>query len=209
MWASKKRLHNFLRFGKYTCARLEVIMRLLLFILVFATACNRDESKSKSTGTEFEVVVTDPIVPAPPKEPVNPDTPSVVLTEKEKMTAEFMKLINQHRVSLGLRALVHTEELQVIAEDHSRDMASGRVAFGHAGFSERCADGKSALGGGNLCAENVAKGQKTVQAAFNAWMNSTGHRGNIEKPRVTHTGFGFEKSVSGTWYWTQIFIEKT
>jgi uncharacterized protein YkwD len=86
-------------------------------------------------------------------------------------------------------------------------MATGAVAFGHLGFSERCLVAKSLLGGGNLCAENVAMGQKSPSAVFTSWMNSPGHRANIEQSRVTHTGFGYAQSTSGIYYWTQIFME--
>lgn len=123
-------------------------------------------------------------------------------------TVEFMKLINDHRVSIGMKALIHTEELGDIATTHSENMAMGITPFGHDGFSERCSEARSVLGGGNLCGENVAMGQKTVAAAFTAWMNSPGHRSNIEQPRVTHTGFGYMQNSNGAYYWTQIFVEK-
>lgn len=118
-----------------------------------------------------------------------------------------MDLVNDHRQGLGLRALIHDPGMEKIAQTHSQNMANGTVAFGHTGFSSRCSQARAILGGGNLCAENVAYGQKTPQAAFNSWMNSSGHRANIEQPRATHTGFGYAKSASGTLYWTQIFLE--
>ena len=120
---------------------------------------------------------------------------------------EFMDLINQHRIDIGLRPLLLDEGVGDLAIQHSLDMATGAVAFGHLGFSERCLKAKTLLGGGNLCAENVAMGQKGPSAVFNSWMNSPGHRANIEQSRVTHTGFGFAQSSSGVFYWTQIFIE--
>lgn len=130
------------------------------------------------------------------------------LSAEEKMTEEFMNLVNNHRVSIGLLPIEHVPELGAIARTHSEDMATNTVAFGHTGFSQRCNEARIVLNGGNLCAENVAMGQKTVTAAFNSWMNSSGHRANIEQSRVTHTGFGFKQSSGGTYYWTQLFIEK-
>jgi uncharacterized protein YkwD len=129
-------------------------------------------------------------------------------TTASTKTEQFMKLINDHRISIGVQPLVHDEELADVAIEHSSNMATGITPFGHDGFSERCAEGRAILGGGNLCGENVAMGQKTVQAAYTAWMNSSGHKANIEQPRVTHTGFGFAQSKTGAYYWTQIFIEK-
>lgn len=129
------------------------------------------------------------------------------MDEKTSMITQFMKLINDHRISLGILPLIHVDGLGDISEKHSEDMASGVVAFGHTGFSSRCSDGRNVLGGGNWCGENVANGQKTVQAAYTAWMNSAGHRANIENSRGSHTGFGFAKNSAGTYYWTQIFLE--
>ena len=87
-------------------------------------------------------------------------------------------------------------------------MANKEVSFGHTGFSGRCSEAREAMDGGNLCAENVAMGQKTALAVFTAWMNSSSHRANIENARVTHSGLGFAKSSAGTIYWTHLFLEK-
>ncbi len=136
--------------------------------------------------------------------PIETDSPSVTKT----WTEEFMTLINDHRTSIGLDSLTHDEGLGEIVQTHSSNMAKGITSFGHTGFSSRCSQGKSLIGGGNWCGENVAMGQKTPAAAYKAWMNSSGHKANIEKRQATHTGFGYAKSSSGSYYWTQIFIEK-
>jgi uncharacterized protein YkwD len=133
---------------------------------------------------------------------------STPLSVEEEMTEELMILVNNHRINIGKRPLEHLAVLGAIARTHSEDMASNTVAFGHTGFSQRCSEARIVIGGGNLCAENVAMGQKTVAAAFNSWMDSSGHRANLEQSRVTHTGFGLKQSSTGTYYWTQIFIEK-
>jgi uncharacterized protein YkwD len=127
--------------------------------------------------------------------------------ETQAMTAEFMMLVNNHRRELGLTGLILDEGLENIAKIHSMEMANGEVPFGHDGFSERCIEGRSVIGGGNLCSENVAMGQKTPLSVYTAWMNSAGHRANIEQSRVTHTGFGYQQNQNGTYYWTQIFLE--
>jgi uncharacterized protein YkwD len=125
----------------------------------------------------------------------------------QTFTHEFMELINQHRIDIGLHPLLIDEGVGNLASQHSLDMAKGAVAFGHLGFSERCLEAKNLMGGGNLCAENVAMGQKSPIAVFTSWMNSPGHQTNIEQSRVTHTGFGYAQNSSGVYYWTQIFIE--
>lgn len=118
-----------------------------------------------------------------------------------------MDLINDHRKSMGLRALIHNDDMGDIARLHSQNMASGKVSFGHTGFSTRCSEARDAVGGGNWCGENVANGQRTPKDAFNAWMNSSGHRANIESAKATHTGFGYAKNGSAKYYWTQIFLQ--
>lgn len=182
--------------------------KLFLILLLLSISCQKDssDSKDKTSPTSETVVqpVTPPVVVAPPVvTPSPPVIPSPTLT----WTEEFMDLINDHRRSIGLRALIHDDGLGEIATEHSKNMASGTTAFGHTGFSARCSAGKTVLGGGNWCGENVAMGQKTPKDAFNSWMNSPGHKANIEQGRATHTGFGYAKSSSGKYYWTQIFLE--
>lgn len=171
---------------------------ILLLIFVLFVACNKGKSTENpskiresiatsttdlSSGTEFKPVT-------------NPT-----------WTEEFMELVNDHRRSLGQRAIVHDEGLKEIARLHSENMAQGTVSFGHTGFSSRCSEGREALGGGNWCGENVASGQRSPQEVFTSWINSSGHRANIESERATHSGFSWARSASGKYYWTHLFIE--
>lgn len=183
--------------------------KLFLLLLLTFISCNPDSSTTPEAGdTNPDVNSTAPVTTTPPPTaPTVPTEPTDVGTITDAWTEEFMELVNNHRRSIGLRSLIHDDEVGLIAIKHSQNMASGTVAFGHTGFSVRCAEARDALGGGNLCAENVAAGQTSPQSAFNSWMNSSGHRANIEQSRVTHTGFGYAKSSSGKYYWTQIFIE--
>lgn len=190
--------------------------KLLILMLFFTLSCNdnsssdtevpaSDESSTPSVETPSTPEPAPTPRPVPTPVPV-PTTPSIPVGT-DAWTEEFMDLINDHRRSKGLRALIHDDDMGAIAKKHSVNMASGTVAFGHGGFSTRCTQAKSALGGGNWCAENVAAGQRTPKDAFNSWMNSSGHKANIESSRATHTGFGYAKNSSGKYYWTQIFLE--
>lgn len=175
------------------------IKNLLLLFVLLLMSCDKGTSDSESVGppaSSDESVVTEPTTPTTP---TNPSTPT--------MTEEFMELVNDHRASLGLNALIMDEGMNAIVQAHSDAMASGSIAFGHGGFSGRCSTARSAIGGGNLCGENVASGQKSAQAVFTSWMNSSGHRANLEQARYTHRGFAFKKSSSGTIYWTHLFLE--
>lgn len=194
---------------------------LLLTTLLLVTACNKnpgedtsssdqtvvDETTAGSGGGSTGTTTGGTTGGSTTGTTTGGSTTGGTTTPTQTWTEEFMDLINDHRQSIGLRALIHDPGMEKIAQTHSQNMANGTVAFGHTGFSTRCSQARAVLGGGNLCAENVAYGQKTPQAAFNSWMNSSGHRANIEQSRVTHTGFGYAKNASGTVYWTQIFLE--
>ncbi len=122
---------------------------------------------------------------------------------------QVLTLVNQHRRSVGLRPLRRSASLTRAARWKSRHMArfryfehadpSGRSPFqriADCGFKRRLATG-----------ENIAAGQRTPQAAFRAWMNSPGHRRNIEYAGFRFMGVGAvhrRGSVYG-WYWTQNF----
>jgi uncharacterized protein YkwD len=189
---------------------------ILLTLLILATSCNTSQTGTGSpTGTATSTsspASTDTGVTANTTTTATPTTITGTskgsTTSTDPWTQEFMTLINDHRVSIGLQPLTHDDALAQISQGHSADMANGTVAFGHDGFSGRCSAAYNFLGGGNWCGENVAEGQPTPQDAYTAWMNSPGHRANIEQSRATHTGFGYAKNAGGTYYWTQIFVEK-
>lgn len=157
------------------------------FILTTLLACNgKGESSSTSQGTAEN---------------------NTIPVQNETTASQFMQLVNNHRKSIGLKTLAHADEMVVIAAEHSANMANKSVSFGHSGFSGRCTEAREVMDGGNLCAENVAMGQKSAQAVFTSWMNSSSHRANIENPRVTHSGLGTAVSSNGTIYWTHLFLE--
>ena len=53
--------------------------------------------------------------------------------------------------------------------------------------------------------ENVAKGQTTARSVMTAWLNSAGHRKNIESINFNEIGVGLKQSDDGSRYWTQVF----
>lgn len=119
--------------------------------------------------------------------------------------ASFIKLMNAHRVSLGLSALVWDSRLAAVAQAHSRAMFD-RHYFSHkwpgggSTWDRLAARGVSYSQAG----ENIAWGQTTGSATLRAWLRSPGHRANIEHGSYTHHGVG----KVGT-YWTHVFIRAT
>ena len=118
--------------------------------------------------------------------------------------AEILALINDHRRSIGKPALATNQVIWEQANSHSRNMAAGTVSFGHDGFDARAAAIKAALGSGGSAAENVAMGFSSAASVVNGWLNSPGHRVNIEG-NSTRTGVSAVKSSGGVWYFTQEF----
>lgn len=124
------------------------------------------------------------------------------------LVMDVVKETNQFRKLNGLPALIAKDELNKIAQKHSLDMASGRVAFSHAGFEDRSKKAAKIITGnkgGFRFAENVAYGSKTAKEVLNGWENSPGHRKNI-MGTYRYIGVGIAADKKGTLYFTQIFV---
>ncbi len=85
-------------------------------------------------------------------------------------------------------------------------MAKGKVGFGHQGFEERA---RRLLGqlNGKSAAENVALGPADAAQIVQNWLESSGHRNNIEG-NFSLTGIGIAKGDDGRLYCCQLFIER-
>ena len=117
------------------------------------------------------------------------------------------ELVNEHRTTLGLTPLALIPEISDIARVHSRDMATGRVAFSHVGFDGRGAEISKSIPYRTF-AENVAMnyGLRTPGvAAVGGWLESPGHRRNIEGS-FDLTGIGIVRSEDETYFFTQLFM---
>lgn len=120
------------------------------------------------------------------------------------LEAQILELVNAHRANIGLPALAHDTAIQQSAAQHSADMASGRLPIGHDGFEQRAAQLMQSLGG-LTAAENVAFGQTTAEEAVKSWLDSTGHRQNIEGAYEA-TGIAVATDANGRNVFTQIFL---
>ena len=118
------------------------------------------------------------------------------------------RLVNEHRVSRGMKPLVFDPEISAIARRHSRDMASGRVGFGHGGIESRRQEIVAFIAqagvGENVAANNGESSQAGDMAVAN-WLESPGHRRNIEGSYEL-TGVGIAQGPAGEYYFTQLFV---
>jgi uncharacterized protein YkwD len=116
---------------------------------------------------------------------------------------EVMKLINNHRKSIGLKQLTANDFISNQAKSHNAYMIrTGR--FGHDNFSARYNAIYKELKKGYM-GENVAKGQTTAKQVFNSWMNSKPHRESIEGRNYTLFGIAITADAKGVLYHTNIF----
>ena len=140
-------------------------------------------------------------------------------------------LVNEHRASIGRAALAWCDGLAALAKAHSNDMCE-RGFFNHTsdewtsaggtyypgdGPSDRAKahdDGKGHAGPTHSfepivpspymwVGENIAMGYSTPQDVMTAWLNSAGHRANIESQGYTHIGVGNCDGCGK--HWTQNF----
>ena len=107
---------------------------------------------------------------------------------------QLATLINNHRKAIGCRTLAWNAVLTSVAQAHSDDMVR-RNYFTH-NTPEGVTPGQRMQAAGihwTREAENIAAGQATARAVYAAWMNSPGHRENIENCRLLEQGIGLTR----------------
>ena len=144
---------------------------------------------------------------APPADPAREPAPAPVTEAQMEMMLHDG--VNLYRAGRALPPLAFDEVIAAEARRHSRDMAEGRVPFGHAGYPERTEIIRLRSFGGELrdAAENVGHTDFTpgtaVAALLDGFVRSPGHRENLEGA-FARTGIGVARS-GGTYFVTQIF----
>ncbi|MDE6997867.1 MAG: hypothetical protein K2P04_08335, partial [Oscillospiraceae bacterium] len=137
-----------------------------------------------------------PDVPViPPVDPDDPELPSypnnsTSIPNVHPYAWEVLRLVNQRRMGMGLQPLSVFTELQQAANiravelytycEHTRpDGSNFATVFTQLGITLTSA------------AENIASGQHDAADVMDSWLNSSGHRANIENPNKTHLGVGY------------------
>lgn len=121
---------------------------------------------------------------------------------ESSITDQILELVNTHRENKGLEKLSRNGTADHLATEHSTYMI-GKDKISHDNFNSRSENLKrneNAKGTG----ENVAYGYDTAKKVVTAWLNSSGHKENIEG-NFTHTGIAAVKNSEGTYYFTQLF----
>lgn len=118
---------------------------------------------------------------------------------------EILELINAYRISKDLTPLKNLDVIKSVAFTHTDYMVE-KDEVSHHNFFQR----KNSLisyAKATSVSENVAYAYSTAQAVVNAWINSDGHRVNIEGD-FTDFDISAEQNEDGKWYYTNIFIKR-
>jgi len=114
-----------------------------------------------------------------------------LLDDIEQVRVQLLERVNLERAQQGLSVLEINTLLNQAAQGHTDDMLA-RAYYAHESpegttpHERITATGYSA----QLSAENIAKGQFSVEQVMDDWMNSPSHRANILEPDFEEIGFG-------------------
>ena len=120
-----------------------------------------------------------------------------------------MRLVNVHRAGLGLKALAVSPSLTASATWKAQHMATYNYMahqdiappIARSAADRIAACGYPSAGWG----ENIAAGWPSAASVLSAWLQSPGHRANIENPAFVVTGSGVSAAANGTLAWAQDF----
>lgn len=115
--------------------------------------------------------------------------------------ADFVELMNLHRIDIGCSPLEWHQPTADVARAHSADMID-RDYFAHTnpdGYSpfDRLTAAGIEFG---MAAENIAYGYPDAASVLQAWLDSPGHRANIENCSLRQHGVGLVDT-----HWTHLF----
>lgn len=130
--------------------------------------------------------------------------------ELEKMA---FNLLNQQRAAKNLPALVWNDDVARIARMHSENMAKYKF-FSHTGLDGKLVNDradKCGVSRWKAIGENIAYNRgydKPADFAVERWMLSTAHRENILNDRWKESAIGVAIADDGSYYFTQVFLDK-
>src|SRR5829696_6993675 len=116
---------------------------------------------------------------------------------------DVVDLVNIDRSNAGCGPLTVDDRLATAAQLHSDDM-SARHYMDHINPEGLDPTARAAAQGftGAGIGENIAQGYPDPVAVMEGWLNSPGHKANIENCSYTVIGVGVNETG---WYWTQVF----
>lgn len=120
---------------------------------------------------------------------------------------EALADLNAYRAEYGLNALTLNAQLIAASDVHAKDLADHGIAA-HEGTDGSTHSDRVQREGYyfKVAAENVATGQKSWPAVFQAWKDSKGHNKNLLLEDATEFGVAlvFEPTTEYATYWTML-----
>ncbi|OXA75819.1 Cysteine-rich secretory protein family protein [Flavobacterium aquidurense] len=162
------------------------IMHIMLFIAmsIAMNSCSADTAEGTESSAPTEALIT-----------------NYTYNDSE---LETMQLINDYRLRIGLNALQIINHISYKCQEHNAYMIEKNVVD-HNDFDARSENMMKVLGAKNV-GENVAYNYKTSEAVLQAWLESPGHKQNIEG-NFTHFGLSVTTDpATGKKYYTNIFV---
>ena len=106
--------------------------------------------------------------------------------------------LNAYRTAQGRSTLTYSDRLDAAARAHAGDMAR-RGFFSHTGSNDSTVGDRVRAQGYRYCfvAENIAKGQRTLEQVMKSWKTSSGHRKNMLHNKATE--FGLARADGDIW----------
>lgn len=165
-----------------------------------ATSLSPSPTGSHTTGPAS----TPPTTKKAPTTPRTTVAPDVVVTLED----DVFRLTNEaHKAACDGASLKLNAALRAAARTHSVDMARKNY-FDHTGKDGSSPGDRMKKAGYNISkgwAENIAYGYANAEAVMTGWMNSPGHKANIQNCSLHSLGVGVARASNGRLYWTQDF----
>lgn len=122
--------------------------------------------------------------------------------EVHEEVARLVRLVDQHRARVGCAPLVWDARVAAVAQAHSDDMRR-RGYYAHVDPDGRTPVMRlQAAGiGWRETAENIARTGFGAEQVLALWLQSRGHRANLENCRLTRHGVGLSGEL-----WTHVFV---
>jgi uncharacterized protein YkwD len=167
------------------------------------TTAHPTTTAAPTTTTEPPATTAPPTTDPPATEPPPTEPPATDPPPPPGETGRVLELVNDVRSGVGCGALAVDPTLERAAQLHSDDM-SARGYMEHTNPEGQTPTDRAHAAGytGPGVGENIAMGYPTPEAVMDGWMNSQGHRENIENCDYTSIGIGYAPDGN---YWTQNF----
>lgn len=123
---------------------------------------------------------------------------SLTLFAPAARAQDVAELLNALRAQERLKPLKVSPRLEAAANRHAMDMAQ-RGFFSHQGSDGSSVGQRVRAQGYRFCkvAENIAKGQKSLNEVMTTWAESPGHRRNMLLPDIRE--FGLVRAPGNIW----------